>query len=111
MQRLHASIRGTRQYAKELFRDHAGDRTLVVMRDRRSGRITGVRTHDGRVIYRPKGGKQGIIANLEVIMDNFLYNPILLYAANNAVHFVPYTNGILNLSETAVTDQHWSMRK
>ena len=41
----------------------------------------------------------------------FLYNPILLYAANNAVHFVPYANGILNLSETSVTDQHWSVRK
>jgi peptide/nickel transport system substrate-binding protein len=41
----------------------------------------------------------------------FLYSPIPLYAANNAVHFVPYANGILNLSETSVTDQHWSMRK
>jgi peptide/nickel transport system substrate-binding protein len=41
----------------------------------------------------------------------FLYNPIQLYAANNAVHFVPYVNGILNLSETSVTDQHWSIRK
>jgi peptide/nickel transport system substrate-binding protein len=41
----------------------------------------------------------------------FLYNPIQLYAANNAVHFVPYANGILNLSETSVTEQHWSVRK
>ncbi len=41
----------------------------------------------------------------------FLYNPIQLYAANNAVHFVLYANGILNLSETSVTDQHWSIRK
>ncbi len=41
----------------------------------------------------------------------FLYNPIQLYAANNAVHFVPYANGILNLSETSVIDQHWSLRK
>ncbi len=41
----------------------------------------------------------------------FLYNPILLYAVNNAVHFVPYANGILNLSETSVTEQHWSIRK
>ena len=37
--------------------------------------------------------------------------PIQLYAAHNAVHFVPYANGILNLSETSVTDQHWSVRK
>jgi hypothetical protein len=41
----------------------------------------------------------------------FLYNPILLYAANNAVSFVPYANGVLNLSETSVTEQHWSVRK
>ena len=41
----------------------------------------------------------------------FLYNPIQLYAVNKAVDFVPYANGILNLSETAVTEQHWSVRK
>jgi len=27
------------------------------------------------------------------------------------VHFVPYANGLLKLDETAVTDQHWSVRK
>jgi ABC-type transport system substrate-binding protein len=41
----------------------------------------------------------------------FLYNPNLLYATNNAVRFVPYANGIHNLAETAVTEQHWSVRK
>jgi peptide/nickel transport system substrate-binding protein len=41
----------------------------------------------------------------------FLYNPIGLYAVNKAVQFVPYVSGYLNLSETAVTDQHWSVRK
>jgi len=41
----------------------------------------------------------------------FLYNPIQLYATNNAVHFVPYANGILNLSATSVTEEHWSVRK
>ena len=41
----------------------------------------------------------------------FLYNPIQLYAANKAVGFVPYVNAILNLTETAVTEQHWSVRK
>ena len=41
----------------------------------------------------------------------FLYNPILLYAANHAVHFVPYANGLLKLDETSVTEQHWSVRK
>ena len=41
----------------------------------------------------------------------FLYSPIPLYAANKAVAFVPYVNGNLNLTETAVTEQHWSVRK
>ena len=41
----------------------------------------------------------------------FLYNPVKLYAVNKAVEFVPYQNAILNLSETYVTDQHWSVRK
>jgi peptide/nickel transport system substrate-binding protein len=40
----------------------------------------------------------------------FLYNPIKLYAVNKAVTFVPYLY-ILNLAETAVTEQHWSVRK
>ena len=40
----------------------------------------------------------------------FLYNPIKLYAVNKAVEFVPYVNGVLNLAETGVTEQHWSVR-
>jgi ABC-type transport system substrate-binding protein len=40
----------------------------------------------------------------------FLYNPIKLYAVNKAVEFVPYMNGVLNLAETGVTEQHWSVR-
>ncbi len=40
----------------------------------------------------------------------FLYNPIDLYAVNKAVAFVPYQTGILNLTETSVTDEHWSIR-
>jgi peptide/nickel transport system substrate-binding protein len=40
----------------------------------------------------------------------FLYNPIQLYAVNKAVTFVPYVN-LLNLAETGVTEQHWSVRK
>ena len=40
----------------------------------------------------------------------FLYNPIQLYAVNKAVAFVPYVN-MLNLAETAVTEQHWSVRE
>jgi peptide/nickel transport system substrate-binding protein len=41
----------------------------------------------------------------------FLYNPIGLYAVNKAVEFVPYKNAILNLTETSVTEQHWSVRR
>jgi peptide/nickel transport system substrate-binding protein len=41
----------------------------------------------------------------------FLYNPIELYAVNKAVQFVPHRTGILNLAETSVSDQHWSVRK
>jgi peptide/nickel transport system substrate-binding protein len=41
----------------------------------------------------------------------FLYNPIQLYAVNKAVAFVPYRTGILNLTETSVTAEHWSVRK
>jgi peptide/nickel transport system substrate-binding protein len=41
----------------------------------------------------------------------FLYNPIKLYAVNKAVEFVPYMTNILNLAETSVTDQHWSVRR
>jgi peptide/nickel transport system substrate-binding protein len=41
----------------------------------------------------------------------FLYNPIKLYAVNKAVEFVPYVNTTLNLTETSVTEQHWSVRQ
>ena len=41
----------------------------------------------------------------------FLYNPIQLYAVNKAVEFVPYVTTTLDLDETAITEQHWSVRK
>lgn len=41
----------------------------------------------------------------------FLYNPIQLFAANKAVEFVPYVTTLLNFAETAVTAQHWSVRR
>jgi ABC-type transport system substrate-binding protein len=41
----------------------------------------------------------------------FLYNPIKLYAVNKAVDFVPYVSTTLNLAETTVIEQHWSVRK
>jgi peptide/nickel transport system substrate-binding protein len=40
----------------------------------------------------------------------FLYNPIQLYAVNKAVELVPYVSTVLNLAETSVTEQHWSVR-
>jgi peptide/nickel transport system substrate-binding protein len=41
----------------------------------------------------------------------FLYNLIQLYAVNQAVEFVPHPSGLLSLAETAVTEQHWSVRQ
>jgi peptide/nickel transport system substrate-binding protein len=41
----------------------------------------------------------------------FLYNPIQLFAVNKAMAFVPYATTLLKLAETAVTEQHWSVRK
>jgi peptide/nickel transport system substrate-binding protein len=41
----------------------------------------------------------------------FLYNPIQLYAVNKAVEFVPYVTTRLILTETSVTEQHWSVRE
>ena len=41
----------------------------------------------------------------------FLYNPIQLYAVNQAVTFVPYVTTRLILTETSVTEQHWSVRQ
>jgi peptide/nickel transport system substrate-binding protein len=40
----------------------------------------------------------------------FLYNPIQLYAVNKNVEFVPYAT-MLNLAETGITAQHWSVRQ
>jgi len=54
---INVSIRGTKQYAKELFRLHAGDQALKVMRDRLTGKVVGVRTVSGNVIYRPSSAR------------------------------------------------------
>ena len=40
----------------------------------------------------------------------FIYSPLTLYAANKEVNFVPFKDGYLNLKETSVTDNHWSVR-
>jgi hypothetical protein len=39
-----------------------------------------------------------------------LSDPIKLSAVNKAVDFVPYVSTALNLAETSVTEQHWSVR-
>jgi ABC-type transport system substrate-binding protein len=41
----------------------------------------------------------------------FLYNPIALYAVNQAVEFVPYVSTMLKLDESGMTAEHWSVRK
>jgi len=40
----------------------------------------------------------------------FIYSPLTLYAVNKEVDFVPFNDGWLNLKETSVTDNHWSVR-
>ena len=40
----------------------------------------------------------------------FLYAPLQLYAVNKEVNFEPHPSGLLFLSTTSVTDQHWSVR-
>jgi ABC-type transport system substrate-binding protein len=60
--------------------------------------------------------QQGLIRQMERHTRDqayflFLYNPVQLYAVNKAVAFVPYVTTILNLAETAVTGQHWSVRQ
>ncbi len=66
-----------------------------------------------RTVDREK--QQALIRQMERHTHNqayflFLYNPIQLYAVNKAVEFVPYLN-MLNLAETSVTAQHWSVRE
>jgi peptide/nickel transport system substrate-binding protein len=41
----------------------------------------------------------------------FLYAPIHLYAVNKEVNFIPDSSGLLRLSKTGVTEQHWSVRQ
>ncbi len=41
----------------------------------------------------------------------FLYNPIQLFAVNKAGEFVPYVTTLIDLAETGVTAQHWSVRQ
>jgi hypothetical protein len=40
----------------------------------------------------------------------FIYSPVTLYAVNKEVNFVPYKGTLLDLKETSVTENHWSIR-
>jgi peptide/nickel transport system substrate-binding protein len=40
-----------------------------------------------------------------------IYSPLSLYAVNKEVNLVPYKSSRLNLKETSVTDNHWSVRE
>jgi peptide/nickel transport system substrate-binding protein len=40
----------------------------------------------------------------------FIYSPISLYAVNKEVNFIPHWSAYLNLRETSVTENHWSVR-
>ena len=40
-----------------------------------------------------------------------VYSPLMLYAVNKAVDFVPQKCQFLTLKETSVTDNHWSVRE
>lgn len=60
--------------------------------------------------------QQGLIRQMERHTRDhayflFLYNPIQLFAVNKAVAFVPYMGPLLNMAETGVTEQHWSVRQ
>ena len=40
----------------------------------------------------------------------FIYSPLMLYAVNSEVDFVPYKFGYFRFKETSVTENHWSLR-
>jgi ABC-type transport system substrate-binding protein len=40
----------------------------------------------------------------------YIYSPMNLYAVNKEVNFVPQKSQSLQLKETSVTDNHWSVR-
>ena len=60
--------------------------------------------------------QQAIVAQMERHTRDqasflFLYAPLQLYAVNKEVNFEPHPSGLLFLSTTSVTDQHWSVRQ
>jgi peptide/nickel transport system substrate-binding protein len=40
----------------------------------------------------------------------FIYSPVMLYAVNKEIAFVPQKGKLLRLKETSVTENHWSVR-
>jgi len=43
--------------------------------------------------------------------DIVVYSPLLLYAVNKEVNFVPQKSQFLRFKETSLTDNHWSLRE
>ena len=62
----------------------------------------------------PETQEQQLRQMVQYVFDHayalFIYSPLTLYAANKEVNFVPFKDGYLNLKETSVTDNHWSVR-
>jgi hypothetical protein len=51
-----------------------------------------------------------LLNNLQPLIEQPASGIVLLYAVNKEVDFVPQKFGYLRLKETAVTDNHWSVR-
>jgi peptide/nickel transport system substrate-binding protein len=70
--------------------------------------------HDMVSTVDPKAHEEKMKQMVQYLYDRayalFIYSPIFLYAANKEVNFVPFKDGFLNLKETSVTDNHWSIR-
>jgi ABC-type transport system substrate-binding protein len=61
-----------------------------------------------------KTQKEKIRVTAGYLYDNayalFIYSPLMLYAVNREVDFVPQKYYYLRLKETSVTENHWSLR-
>lgn len=67
---LNVSVIGNKGYAKQLFREFAGNGPMKIMRNRSTGRAIGLRNQSSTVFYRPKFGKNGVISNVEIVNSN-----------------------------------------
>jgi peptide/nickel transport system substrate-binding protein len=62
----------------------------------------------------PKDQEKKIRQLAQYVYDHayfiFAYSPLMLYAINKEVDFVPQKNQFMRLKETSVTENHWSLR-